>query len=100
MPRDRSVAGRVRALIKNDPTGLMSGFIDQAIEYFVQDVAQADPAGFTRRTNSFVNGEAWVARARAVLADCAATDATFLDDNPAALRLWVIVPQPAGPDTG
>lgn len=58
----------IAALIRDDRTGLMAGFISQAIEEFAKAVAKEDPEQITQSTNKFVNGHAWVDCAKQILA--------------------------------
>ena len=64
---DRTVR-EIAELVRQDKTGLMAGFIDQAITEFAKEVANMDPEQFTQSTNGFVNGHAWVDCAKQILA--------------------------------
>ena len=58
----------IKELLDDDQTGLMAGFIAQAIGEFAKEVANADPEQITQSTNGFVNGHAWIDCAKQVLA--------------------------------
>lgn len=66
---DRPLKWTIRFLVDTDQTGLMSGFILQAIEQFAIEVAEADAEEIIRATNGFVNGQAWIECAQQILAE-------------------------------
>jgi hypothetical protein len=63
------IVGQMRDLIDTDQTGWMGLFISQAILAYARKAATTDPTQIARDSNGFINGEAWTACGRAVLAE-------------------------------
>jgi hypothetical protein len=68
MTKTTDVYHEIGELIDEDRTGLMAGFIYQAIGEFANGVINEDPERLTQATNGFVNGQAWVDCAKQILA--------------------------------
>ena len=68
MTKTTDVYHEIRELIDDDQTGLMAGFIWQAIGSFAQEVINADPEQLSKATKWFVNRHAWVDCAKQILA--------------------------------
>lgn len=55
----------------------MTAFIVTAVRRYAEEAAKADPAQITKDCKGWINGDAWVACAQAVLADEAAVLAAY-----------------------
>jgi hypothetical protein len=52
-----------------ESSGLMCGFVVQAIREFAKQVVEADPEEVKKNTKGFVDGDAWISCAKEIVAD-------------------------------